>query len=153
MNALSFRYEFTIYFANLLGIKYLFHNFTMEPSISRIHLIFTFYFLDSLSFFANIPRIQYLFDNVTVNPPSVSRIHYTFTFFFSNSLSFFECHYFFREFTIHFLSQSHNFAEFRIFLEANQQLKWSFWSIYTRICKTDLLNERFLKKNEKMKKM
>ena len=88
MNALSIHYKLTIYFANLLGIKYLLQNFTMEPSNSRIHFIFTSYFLDSLSLFANIPRIQYLFDNFTINPGSVSRIQYTFTFFFSNSLFF-----------------------------------------------------------------
>ena len=91
LNSLSYsqnRYEFSIFFANLLSVSrlvhkkhYLLDDFNMNsPSFPQFNLEFTIYFVISL-------RIHYIYREFILNTRSVSRIYYEFTNLFASHVS------------------------------------------------------------------
>ena len=124
--------EFTICFPNLQCIHYLFCDYSLNSSFSRIHCLFRKFTLNPL-FSGKLlwidyllrdysPSIHYLFCGTTMNSlwnhfETIMKslwIHYLFRHFSLNWLSFSRIHYLFREFTLNPLSFFLNYYEFTI---------------------------------------
>ena len=97
-------YDFIFFFANLLWIHFLFHEFIMKSLYcSRNYyakLLFTFKFAKAL-------WLNLIFDDFTMNSLSFSRIYYEFIFLFLKSLFF---HFLFGYESLVFLLSYNSFA-------------------------------------------
>jgi len=110
MNSLWNQYENIIFFETSLGIYDLFREFTIcFPNLQCIHYLFCDYSLNS-----SFSRIHCLFRKFTLNPLSLSWYYYEFTIYFAISLWI---HNLLRDFTMNSLSFSRNHCEFTIYFE------------------------------------